>query len=179
MKRTLVWLLTIGAVLGASGCSGDREVERHSIKEEFKKYNMQAYNEGNQRLMNRGQGMNSGFLKDLEANSAAQGIKLTNESYSESLNGIITYNYIINGDPHHFIQVHVFPSEAERDTKMKEIYKSDGTSSGIRQMSANPNEGPLIVQNGNAALVYGGYKQNTSLYRKPLQEVFEQLLLKK
>lgn len=159
------------ALAMTAGCGNLQRV----AKDEMSKYNMQSYRQGNERQLTSGTTLNTAMLQALKAECAQRGIRLTHETYSEGLDGNISYSYFINGDARHFIIVHVFPSEQERQREIAEIY---GTGDGKQEMSASSaaNQAAVISAKGNTALVYASSAQKDSQYREEMQAVFGQLL---
>ncbi|WMT39099.1 hypothetical protein RE628_16475 [Paenibacillus sp. D2_2] len=113
--RCLAWgLNALLAALLLSGCgSGTQQI----VKQELDRYNMKSYQEGSDRQLVRGTTLNGSLLNSLQAECANRGIRLTHETYAETLDGGISYNYFINGDARHFLILNVYPSEQERLVK--------------------------------------------------------------
>lgn len=168
MKRLTVGIAMIAVLSLCLGCSGGTE---RMAKEELDKYSMKSYREGNERLKSQGTTLNSAFLSSLKETCARRGIKLTHETYSEGLDGNISYSYFINGDARHFLMVHVFPNKAERIRKMDEIYGLASNGAGADDTGAS-----VISSLDNTALVYASSGQKRNQFKDEMREVFEEVL---
>ncbi|GAA0134244.1 hypothetical protein YSY43_10840 [Paenibacillus sp. YSY-4.3] len=162
-----VVMLILGIVVVTAGCrSGSNRI----AKEELDRVQMRTYQKGNQRQATQGKTLNKALLHNLVNESAKHGIRLTKETYAETLDGTITYNYLIDSDPRHFVIVYVYPSEEKRIREMAEIY---GTGN-IRVKSAN--QPAVIATRGKTAFVYGSNGMMNHAYTENMRAVFEELL---
>ncbi|WP_230202541.1 hypothetical protein [Paenibacillus ihumii] len=160
-------MLILGMAVIAAGC---RDGTNQIAKEELDRIQMRTYQKGNQRQAVQGKTLNKALLYNLVAESAKRGIRLTKETYAETLDGTISYNYLINSDPRHFVIVYVYPSEEKRVREMAEIY---GTG-GIRVKAAN--QPAVIAARGRTVFVYGSNGMRNQVYTDHMRAVFEDLL---
>lgn len=149
---------------------GCRSGSNRIAKEELDRVQMRTYQKGNQRQSTQGKTLNKALLHDLTSQSAKQGIRLTKESYAETVEGTISYSYLINSDPRHFVLVYVYPSEEKRIREMAEIY---GTGN-IRVKSAN--QPAVVVARGRTVFVYGSNGMRNKTYTEKMRTVFEGML---
>lgn len=149
---------------------GCRSGSNRIAKEELDRVQMRTYQKGNQRQSTQGKTLNKALLHDLTSESAKQGIRLTKESYAETVEGTISYSYLINSDPRHFVLVYVYPSEEKRVREMEEIY---GTGN-IRAKSAN--QPAVVVARGRTVFVYGSNGMRNKAYTEKMRIVFEDML---
>lgn len=151
VKRSVIGLLAISlltAIMG--GCSRD------TAREEMRKYNMQAYREGNKAAESEGVGLNGQFLDTMQKLFKDMNIQLTNETYAKDVAGNVSYQYRMNNDSRQLITVHIFTDEQARVNGIKELYGVDGMSD-TGKMNHNK-----IIGFKEAALVYtsGGIKRD-------------------
>lgn len=161
----IIAVLCLIVVIG--GCrSGSNRI----AKEELDRVQMRTYQKGNQRQSTQGKTLNKALLHDLTSESAKQGIRLTKETYAETADGTISYSYLINSDPRHFVMVYVYPSEEKRIQELAEIY---GTGN-IRVKSTN--QPAVVVARGRTVFVYGSNGMRDKMYTEQMRNVFEGML---
>lgn len=151
MKRSVMGILVLSLLASLlSGCSRD------TAKDEMRKYNMQAYRDGNQAAESQGLGLNGQFLDTMQQLFKDMNIQLTNETYAEDDAGNMSYQYRMNNDSNQLITVYIFTDEQARVNAMKELYGVDGINDTGRK---NHNR---IIGLKEAALVYtsGGIKRD-------------------
>lgn len=148
-KRIVIGLLAATLLAGLMGCT------RNTSKEEMRKYNMQAYQEGNKEAETQGRGRNGQFLDTMQKIFKDMNIQLTNETFTEDAAGNMSYQYRINNDSSQIITVYIFNDELTRVNGMKHMYGTEGTKN-----TAKANN--MIIGYKDAALVYtsGGTKKD-------------------
>ncbi|GGH18208.1 hypothetical protein [Paenibacillus segetis] len=170
MKWLVLSLYTTIALSMTVACSSGMQ---RTVKQEVDKYNMKSYQSGNENQRIHGTTLNTTFLQSLKNDCEKRGIRLTHETYSEGLDGNISYSYFINGDARDFIMVHVYPSESDRIREIAEIYDS---GDGKGEVSALSSDASVISARGNTALVYASSGQTKNQYRDDMKIIFENLL---
>lgn len=151
MKCSVMVILAISLLASLlSGCSRD------TAKDEMRKYNMQAYRDGNKAAESQGLGLNGQFLDTMQQLFKDMNIQLTNETYAEDDAGNMSYQYRMNNDSSQLITVYIFTDEQARVNAMKELYGVDGIND-TGEMNHN-----RIIGLKEAALVYtsGGIKRD-------------------
>lgn len=170
------WIWGVSAVLSLSLVTGCNNTGMQRItREEVNKVNMKAFKEGSLRQRRKGTTLNTALLQSLKAECSKRGIRLTHETYSEGLDGNISYSYFINGDARHFLIVNVFPNEDDRIKKMTQVYGS-GDGKGVNVLS-NAGEANVISTKNNTALVYSSSGAKRKMYSKEIKEVFDHVLM--
>ncbi|MFD3261018.1 hypothetical protein ACE3MQ_20690 [Paenibacillus lentus] len=167
ISRYVFILVLTGLIIIAVGCRGGTN---RIAKEELDRVQMRTFQKGNQRQSTQGKTLNKPLLHSLTSESAKRGIRLTKETYAETLDGTISYSYLINSDPRHFVIVYVYPSEEKRIREMAEIY---GTGN-IRMKSAN--QPAVVAARGRTVFVYGSSGMKNNTYTENMRMVFEGLL---
>ncbi|USB32003.1 hypothetical protein [Paenibacillus sp. YPG26] len=159
----LIWLTT-------TGCS---QQAKNIAQTENSRYNMTSYQTGNLRAKSEGRGLNSSFIKRLKDEFGRQGLMLTNESYAEGPNGHISYSYLIQGYPGHYIIAHAFSSEQQRMKEMSEMYSHLDGEGSIHRTASNA---AVVHARANTALVYASQGQKEGPYTREVERIFRVLL---
>ncbi|WP_019640251.1 hypothetical protein [Paenibacillus fonticola] len=173
MRGLYLYFSVLLVLLAATaGCGGG---SNRIAKEELDRVQMKTYRKGNIRQLNQGKTLNNALLQNLQAECAKRGIRLTKGTYADSLDGTISYSYLIESDPRHFVIVYVYPSESVRIREMAEIY---GDGIGIAQGDNRPaTRGAAVISaRGRTAIVYGSSGQTNMHYHADMKAIFEGLL---
>ncbi len=149
MNRFIMLLFAISLLFGIMGCT------RNTAREEMRRYNMQAYQEGNQKARSDGRGLNGQILETMQGLFKEMNILLTNETYVKDPAGNLSYQYLMNNDSNQLITLHIFADEQARVNGMNKMY-------GIGVLSETDKMDNMIIAYKGAALVYtsAGVKRN-------------------
>lgn len=157
-------IILISAVLSFTvGCT------KQIAKEEMRKYNMQAYEDGVRESQMSGRGLNGRFLDDLQMAFMQENLRLTNETYVEDNVGNMTYQYRINNDASQLITVHIYQDEASRERAIHELYGGEGDhrSAGMHN---------LVISDRDASIVYTSTGDKTDQYTEQVEKIATSIL---
>lgn len=165
-NRWAIGLLSCCLLFVLMGCT------KNAAKEEMQKYNMEAYEKGNNEAKTEGSGLNGKFLNTMKELFKDHNIRLTNETYFEDDAGNMTYQYRMNDESSQLITVHIFTDEQARINGIKKLYGNGGQN----ETETMDN---MIFEDRETALVYtsaGNKKdQYTDQVKKVADEVLNQL----
>ncbi|MEK3734662.1 MULTISPECIES: hypothetical protein [Paenibacillus] len=162
-RRMLIVLISVVMASAMIGCT------KQVAKEEARKYNMQAYEEGTRESQMTGRGLNGRFLEDLQMAFREQNMRLTNENYVEDEVGNMTYQYRINNDSSQLITVHVYQDEASRERGIEELYGGEGDHQNAGMHN-------LVISDRDAAIVYTSTGDKTDQYTEQVKSIAETIL---
>lgn len=139
LKALLAVTVTVVSILG--GCS------REDAREEVRRYNMQAYEEGSRDARTEGPAMDDGLLDRLKDTFARESLQLTNGTRTENNDGDRVYHYRILDDTSYEILLYVFHDEETRIRVMNDLYGAEGSAEGSRNSR-------VVAAAGSNAVVY-------------------------
>lgn len=139
MTALLAVSVTVASL--GSGCS------REDAREEVRRYNMQAYEEGSRDARTEGPAMDSGLLDRLKDTFARENLRLTNEGRTENNEGDRVYSYRILDDASYEILLYVFHDEKSRIMVMNDLYGTERSADGKRNSH-------VVAAAGSNAVVY-------------------------
>lgn len=164
LNRFMIGLMAVILLVNLMGCT------RNTAKEEMRKYNMQAYQEGSRAAESQGRGLNGQFLDHMQGLFKDMNIQLTNETSAEDAAGNMSYQYRMNNDSSQLITVYVFSDEQERVNAMKELY---GADFGNGSSKTNHNR---VFGYQETALVYTSAGSDRDPYTDQVKKVVLELL---
>ncbi|WP_106765985.1 hypothetical protein [Paenibacillus faecalis] len=162
-KGLIAGLLSICLLTIFTGCT------KEYAKEEMKKYNMEAYEEGNQEKKTEGTGLNGKLLNTMKDLFKEHDIVLTNETYFEDEAGTMSYQYRINDDSSQLITVYIFADEQARRKGIDELY-------GTGRQNKNEVMDQMIFEEREGALVYTSAGEKKDQYSKQVKAVASKVL---
>ncbi|SMF82073.1 hypothetical protein SAMN05661091_2103 [Paenibacillus uliginis N3/975] len=163
VNRWAIGLLSFSLLAVIMGCTRD------AAKEEMKKYNMQAYQEGNKEAKTEGSGLNGQLLNTMKDLFKDHNIRLTNDTYAEDDAGNMSYLYRMNDDSSQLITVHIFTDEQARINGIKELYGAGG----LNETGTMDN---MIFTQREAALVYTSAGKKKDQYTEQVKKVAADVL---
>lgn len=163
IKRWATVLLALTMVFVVMGCTKD------TAKEEMRKYNMEAYQEGNKEAESEGRGLNGQFLDTMQGLFNDMNIRLTNETYVEDDAGNMSYQYRINDDSKQLITVHIFTDEQARINGIKELYGAGGLNETGKMNN-------MLFDYREAAMVYTSTGDKLDKYADQVKQVAPEVL---